>query len=128
MAQTWQPLPKHHNRHSRAVWTGAQVSAYFTGAITLPTALVDALGRPDRVHLFSDGAGELWICPAADDDQSAYRIGPTKREGPTNRRQLTTAGLYDRLGFTDEVDPIRGDWTVEDDRVIVRFSVDGGGP
>jgi len=120
---TWAPFPK--RRPGRPANTASHVLLLATGQLDLPTAVCDALGLWDRVHLFvaTDQPGYLWLCPAFDDDADAYRLSLPTHGGGT--RRVTAADLPERLGVDPDADIVRGDWLVMDDRIVVVFPVDG---
>jgi hypothetical protein len=122
----WSPFPK--LRPGRPANTAWPVVLGSNGSLSIPTAACDALGLFERVHLFvaENRPGMLWLCPAHDDDDDAYRLTrPTRGEGG---RRLTATDLPERLGVNPDLDVVRGSWTIADEKVVVVFDAEGSTP
>jgi hypothetical protein len=117
----WVPVPKGRPGPRRS--TATPITLWAGGMLLLPSAACDALGDFERVHLLvsTDRPGYLWLVPAADDDDEAYRL--SKSTAGYSRR-LTATDLPERLGVDPDQDIVRGDWMIEAfDQIVVRFPV-----
>lgn len=117
----WLHVPK--GKPGPKVRTATQVPLWANGMLSIPSAAYDALGVFERVHLFvaEDRPGYLWIVPAEDDNEDAYRL--TKHKSSDYARTLTATDLPERLRLDPDLDVVRGDWKIFDDQVVIVFPV-----